>query len=75
MVLVDTTVSLAFNIIYESLFVFSIRSGLRYGKTAIVQEHESLQPQITKTITFQESIFWDITPCSPLKVNLRFGRK
>jgi hypothetical protein len=23
----------------------------------------------------KSSIFWDITPCNPLKVNQRFGRK
>jgi hypothetical protein len=26
-----------------------------------------------KLITLQNIIFWDITPCSPLKLNRRFG--
>jgi hypothetical protein len=28
---------------------------------------------LTAVVT-KSSIFWDITPCSPLKINLRFGR-
>jgi hypothetical protein len=28
---------------------------------------------LTAVITYN-SIFWDVTPCSPLKVNRRFGR-
>jgi hypothetical protein len=42
MVLVATTISHAFNIIYEPIFAFDIRNVPRFGKFAIVQEHEQL---------------------------------
>jgi hypothetical protein len=29
--------------------------------------------KIRTTVVIKQSIFWDITPCSPLKVNRRFG--
>jgi hypothetical protein len=30
--------------------------------------------QILTAVLIRSAIFWDTTPCSPLKVNLRFGR-
>jgi hypothetical protein len=29
--------------------------------------------QVLRAVVMKSSIFWDITPCSPLKDNLRFG--
>jgi hypothetical protein len=43
-----------------------IKAHLRMVKIAVLDLNLS-------AVTQKNSVFWDITPCSPLKVNRRFG--
>jgi hypothetical protein len=38
-----------------------------------VQFHDFVGFDVLNDVVIKKYIFWDITPCSPLKVNLRFG--
>jgi hypothetical protein len=42
-----------------------------------LQSRNSLQPdagfKVLTAVAIKSTIYWDITPCSPLKVNRRFG--
>jgi hypothetical protein len=45
-----------------------LRTGLDFVKKKFSVGFESLTAVVMKS-----TIFWDITPCSPLKINRRFG--
>jgi hypothetical protein len=51
-----------------------IRIGARgWLGLKIFPSRTSLRPKKYSLFILKSSIFWDITPCSPLKVNRRFG--
>jgi hypothetical protein len=40
----------------------------------IKQEYRVFGPEVPTAVIMNNSVFWDITPCRPLKTNQRFGR-
>jgi hypothetical protein len=37
-------------------------------------KNNSVEFEFLTAVVMKNSVFWDITPCSPLEVNKRFGR-
>jgi hypothetical protein len=60
--------------IYRTLYVWRVPvlNTYVYKQNTLTQITQKLTRK-DHTTMFEESIFWDITPSSPLKVNWRFG--
>jgi hypothetical protein len=43
------------------------------GKKTVANEFRSVESEVLTTVVMKCSIFRDVAPCSPLKVNRRFG--
>jgi hypothetical protein len=53
--------------------VFSCEMTYIILKQTILLYMSLVRDSVNKRSNLKSSIFWDITACSPLKVNLRFG--
>jgi hypothetical protein len=56
-------------------FISQFTPVLRHSAENKLQvRHTLVGFEILTAVAMRSTIFWDITPCSPLKVNRRFGR-
>jgi hypothetical protein len=52
-----------------------VHTYLHIGLYKLTITQHDFGSEVLTAVTINSYIFWDITPCSPVKVNRRFGRK
>jgi hypothetical protein len=60
--------------ILVSVLEFTATFCIRNIEMVVCEYNRDVEFEILTAVVMKSSIFWDITPCSPLKVNRHFGR-